>query len=145
MIDPSKEELFYSGIGSRETPAEVLEQMTAFAQLLDRNGYILRSGGAEGADTAFAAGTERKHIYRPQHASEKALQIAEQYHPNWKACNAYARRLHARNVLIVLGPTFEVPSKFIICWTRNGKAVGGTGQALRIAEAYGIPVINLGA
>ena len=34
-------------------------------------------------------------------------------------------------------------SKFVICWTKNGKGTGGTGQAIRIAKGFGIPVFDL--
>jgi hypothetical protein len=44
----------------------------------------------------------------------------------------------------VLGLDLETPSKFIICWTKNGKGQGGTGQALRIAKEYGIPIFDAG-
>ena len=35
------------------------------------------------------------------------------------------------------------PVNAIVCWTKDAKTVGGTGQALRIAEDYGLPVINM--
>jgi len=47
---------FYSGIGSRTTPLEVQALCTRIAAQLEKAGYVLRSGGAEGADKAFAAG-----------------------------------------------------------------------------------------
>lgn len=31
-----------------------------------------------------------------------------------------------------------------ICWTKNGSGQGGTGQALRIAKAYNIPIFDAG-
>jgi hypothetical protein len=31
----------------------------------------------------------------------------------------------------------------VVCWTKDGKSSGGTGQALRIAEYYSIPIFNL--
>lgn len=43
----------------------------------------------------------------------------------------------------MLGADLHSPSKFIVCWTRDGGATGGTGQALRIADHYEIPVFNL--
>jgi hypothetical protein len=46
----------YAGIGSRQTPDHVLAAITAVAKVLAERGYILRSGGAEGADTAFEKG-----------------------------------------------------------------------------------------
>ena len=35
-------------------------------------------------------------------------------------------------------------SKFVVCWTPGGQLKGGTAQALRIATALNIPIINLG-
>ena len=35
------------------------------------------------------------------------------------------------------------PSNFVVCYTPDGKASGGTGQAIRIAEYYNIPIYNL--
>ncbi len=77
-----------------------------------------------------------------------ADKIAEANHPNWAACNDSARKLHTRNVYQVLGPglgvvSHETMSKFVVCWTKDGKASGGTGQALRIAAKYDIPIFNL--
>jgi predicted Rossmann fold nucleotide-binding protein DprA/Smf involved in DNA uptake len=45
--------MIYAGIGSRETPKEVLKSMTNYAKELSATGWVLRSGGADGADTAF--------------------------------------------------------------------------------------------
>ena len=49
-------QLVYAGIGSRATPRDVLETMTAMAAWLARRGWHLHTGGAAGADSAFAAG-----------------------------------------------------------------------------------------
>lgn len=59
---------YYAGIGSRETPEDVLEYMELLAIRLGKLGYILRSGGAGGADTAFELGVvdpKLKEIYIP--------------------------------------------------------------------------------
>lgn len=52
----------------------------------------------------------------------------------------------SRNTNQVLGPNIgkSPQTNAILCWTKGGQIVGGTGQALRIAEDKGIPVINLG-
>lgn len=55
-----------------------------------------------------------------------------------------ARKLQARNSHQVLGLDLETPSEFIVCWTKNGKSSGGTGQAIRIALDYGIPIFDAG-
>jgi hypothetical protein len=46
----------YTGVGSRETPARALTLMGAIARYLADRGWTLRSGGAGGADAAFANG-----------------------------------------------------------------------------------------
>lgn len=49
----------YTGIGSRETPAEVVGVMEDAAYRLARMGFVLRSGKAAGADAAFQRGAQR--------------------------------------------------------------------------------------
>jgi hypothetical protein len=133
----------YAGIGSRETPPDILSKMTSIAVYLSAKGYLLRSGGAVGADTAFEQGAQPAQIFRPEHATEEALKLAKKYHPAWGRCNQYARKLHARNGMILLGSRLNSPVDFVVCWTPDGKASGGTGQALRIAKALDIQIINL--
>ena len=59
--------LIYAGIGSRATPESVLADMTKMATWLARTGWHLASGGAEGADTAFAGGAPagQRTLYLP--------------------------------------------------------------------------------
>ena len=52
---------YYTGVGSRETPEEVLELMRDVAYRLSRMGLVLRSGKAAGADAAFQMGAQRWH------------------------------------------------------------------------------------
>ena len=73
--------------------------------------------------------------------------IASRFHPAWDRLPSYAEPLHARNTHIVLGPDplhNPTPVQFIVCYTPAGFITGGTGQALRIAAHYQIPVLNLG-
>ncbi len=150
----------YTGIGSRETPEEILAIMRAIARMLYERNYTLRSGGAPGADQAFEYGTPAmalSEIFLPWPGFEgktdtlglttaqigAARSLAEKYHPNWEACKEGARKLHTRNVMQILGHDCESPTKFVVCWTRDGKSSGGTGQALRIADDKKIPIYNL--
>ena len=57
----------YAGIGSRRTPPGVLINMRQLAASLSDLGWRLTTGGANGADTAFAAGAgpQRTTIYLP--------------------------------------------------------------------------------
>lgn len=148
---------FYAGIGSRETPREMLVVMTQLAAELERRGYVLRSGGAEGADTAFEAGTSLKgrRIYLPWAKFNgragivcgdvtSLRMIAQQHHPAWSQLTRGAQALHARNVAQVVGYYPEAQrSEFVVCWTRGGAGGGGTGQALRIARTYSVPIYDL--
>lgn len=148
-------DVFYAGVGSRETPLNICNRMTLLAQYMEKEGIILRSGGAKGADTAFEEGVSdpaNKEIFYKEDACADALYIASQFHPNWKACGKTARTLHARNVYQVLGRDFNSPVSAVFCWTPDGstgeytsRKTGGTGTAIRIAYARGIPIFNFGS
>lgn len=147
----------YTGIGSRETPEHICSIMSEIGQYLGGCGYTLRSGGADGADHSFErylGTTHQKEIYLPWrgfngHSSQlcsisnAAMELAASYHPAWDRCSIGAKKLHARNGYQVLGQDLKSPSLFIICWTKDGRASGGTGQALRIAADHHIPIYNL--
>lgn len=150
-----KKTKYYAGIGSRQTPKEIQKIMTMVAETLATVGYILRSGGAEGADTAFEAGANSKEIYLPwpkfnrstsnyTDPTPRAFVLAQQFHPAWNRLSGPVQKLMARNAHQVLGQSLDSPVDFIICWTPKGLGEGGTGQALRMAEHYDIPVLDLG-
>ena len=143
---------FYTGVGSRNTPVEIQHFITQIAFKLKSMDWILRSGAAKGADTAFEMGAgNRKHIFLKEHATKEAQQIAATYHPKWEACSPVARALHGRNAFQLLGMDLKTASKFVICWTEDGCTThaertirtGGTGTAISIADAYKVPVFNL--
>lgn len=159
FIPPPEKKKIFAGIGSRETPEDICKEITKFSQIMRKKGWLLRSGGAEGADTAFEAGysgyPDLTEIYLPWkkfngHSSplyaitEQALLLARTYHPNWDKCNDAARKLLARNGYQVFGNDLNTPADLIVCWTKDGQEKGGTSQAIRIAKASGIRVVNLG-
>ena len=142
----------YTGVGSRETPPEILAVMTRLAEKLRAFGYVLRSGGAVGADQAFERGAgTRKNIFYAGDATPAAIAMAAKIHPAWSRCSDYAKRLHGRNMFQVLGASLSEPSAFLICWTPDGAVggsdcsikTGGTATAIRAASAHGVPVYNL--
>lgn len=151
----------YTGIGARATPQAILDLMRQTAEALAAKGYTLRSGHAHGADSAFEAGAAgQSEIYLPSagwrnstsdlHPGGTLAQtwaaaeaIAARHHPAWPRLKPFVRALHTRNVYQVMGRDLQTPSRFLICWTADGEATGGTGQAIRIAETAGIAVINL--
>jgi len=144
---------FYTGVGSRKTPIHIMAIMKAIAEKHAALGYILRSGGAPGADVAFESGAgEKKNIFFAKHATKEAMAIAKTYHKAWDRVGDYARKLHGRNAFQVLGKELNSPSRGLICWTKDGCqchearsiVTGGTGTAISIADAYEIPISNLG-
>ena len=57
----------YAGIGSRKTTEDKLVEMEELARSLAASGWHLHSGGADGADSAFARGAGQAHrtLYLP--------------------------------------------------------------------------------
>ena len=155
--------LTYAGIGSRATPAPVLADMAVMAGWLAKMGWHLASGGADGADTAFAGGASagQRTLYLPWrgyngHSGpdcrtltpdelDRCMAVAARLHPAWHRCSSAARKLHARNSAILLLPSLDRPVDAVVAFTSGGAISGGTGMGLRIAAEHGIPVLNLGA
>ena len=154
---------YYTGIGSRETPEDIKIFMTKIAAVLEEKGWILRSGGADGADLAFENGVKnKKEVYLPWRGfnnstsklytvSDEALTLASENHPGWKYLKEPVRKLMGRNAYQVKGKDLNRLSKFLICWTPDGcesdvtrsNKTGGTGLAISIASKEGIPIFNL--
>lgn len=155
----------YTGIGARRTPSDVLVLMRSLAARLPQAGWVLRSGGADGADRAFEEGAASVdgewETYRadggwcgladltPGGPTAGAFELAARVHPAWARCSDRVRALHARNCHEILGPDLSEPVRFIVCWTPDrsldgaSREAGGTGQALRVAALHSIPVFNL--
>jgi hypothetical protein len=155
---------YYAGIGSRETPADVLQLMEKISYSLSNKGFTLRSGGAKGADQCFQYGARRADIFLPwpsfelecqekfpkhnylivpkeDHDAERSV---DDFHPKPSGLTDGGRSLMRRNYRQVIGEKRVDDSLFVICWTPHGAGGGGTGQAIRIAKCMEIPVIDLG-
>lgn len=163
--------MIYAGIGSRQTPENVLALMRDLAGQFARAGWTLRTGGAEGADQAFQVGAAQARgeieLYLPWDKYEanalvpvltpetciwpdpswEAFSLASQYHPIWERLKQGAQKLHARNCHQVLGYDLDQLVNLIVCWTPDGSIdgsggkTGGTGMALRIARDNGAPLV----
>lgn len=162
----SQRKSLYAGIGSRKTPEAVLKQMWHIARRLAARGFVLRTGGADGADTAFWEGRKAERgqaelwlpwagfnghqgsFFTPR---KEHFDRASRLHPAWERLDQGPRALHARNVGQVLGASLDVPVNFVIAWTPDSaetagdcsRETGGTGTAIRLASELGIPVYNL--
>jgi hypothetical protein len=130
----------YAGIGSRKTPNHILSKMTEVSTHLSKR-YILRSGGAEGADQAFERGAKNLNIFRAPDATPDAIELASKFHPAWHLCSDYAQKLLGRNAQIILGPNLDDPVQFVICYCED-ETKGGTSLGIRIARDSDIPVYN---
>lgn len=146
------------GVGSRSAPLDILQKITAMAKKFALSGWLLRSGGASGCDEAFERGFDRnddnKEIYLPwrnfndnnsslYNITKEAFDLASTIHPNWQYLSAGAKKLHARNCYQCLGYDLKNKGNLLICWTKDGKEVGGTRTALILAKQNNIPIINL--
>lgn len=149
---PGQATMRYAGIGSRNTPPEIMAKMTKVAAALAKDGYTLYSGGARGADLAFEAGAgDNKQIFRAKDATPQTENIAREVHPNPAALGPIPLKLMARNAFQVFGKKLDSPVDFVLAWTPDGAETsaqrsfetGGTGQAIDLASRKGVPVINL--
>ena len=148
----------YTGIGSRETPQEFLDMFERMGVWLGKRGGILRSGGANGADSAFERGADnvqgKKEIYLPWKGfngntsllytiDHNAMVIAQNIHPNWNRLSDAAKKLMTRNTYQIIGYDNTL-TDFVVCYTKDGKYIGGTSQAMKLADMYNIPIFNAG-
>ncbi len=152
--------MIISGIGSRETPSEILVLMTQIGSWAKKNQISIYSGHADGADWAFEQGAQdwckvflpwpsfNKHLisYSTKFCfelNEKSVEITKKFHPAFDKLTEAGMKLMCRNAYQILGGCLNSPVDLVICWTKDGKSTGGTGQALRIAEYYKIQIVNL--
>lgn len=78
---------YYTGIGSRETPEDILDLMELIGYKLADKGWTLRSGGAVGADQAFEEGWRRW-------LSEQDVNMAEPFAEIYLPWNGFSDRYH---------------------------------------------------
>lgn len=149
-----------AGIGSRQTPAEILAEMKKIGQYCRTHKIVVNSGHADGADWAFEQGAQecctaylpwkgfnvhlrsraKLIVYSPTVEAEKSVVF---YHPYPRSLSRPVQLIMARNWAQVMGVDDKSPVDAVVCWTRDGKEEGGTSQAMRIAKHKGIPIYNM--
>ena len=162
----SVKRIYYAGIGARKTPLKVIHQMSDLGAALAGSGWVLRSGGADGADAAFERGADSQggytQVFRVNPVAEiespnqwdrvKCLTTVTQFHPAPGSLSTFVKLLMARNAAQVLGGDLLNQSSFVLFWASGSKrdrdgiiydCNGGTGQAIRIAYHHRVPVFNL--
>lgn len=152
--------LAIAGIGSRKSPDNILREMTTIGAWCREHDVYVYSGHAKGADYYFEQGaTDHCLAFLPWNGFEKELpilgksmvinptpqliDITKQFHPNPSRLSYGGMKLMCRNVCQILGADLKSPVIAVVCYTSDGKNSGGTGQAIRIATAHSIPVLNL--
>jgi hypothetical protein len=133
---------YYAGIGARkDVPADTLRIMSLLANKLESEGWILRSGGAEGSDSAFLSGLRNPRanaeIYLPSRkfnnqiagsqphfinyqtlrAAADARRMVPIYHAYAASLKPFTYDLMARNAMQVLGSDLQTPSRMVVAYT----------------------------
>lgn len=145
-------ERYYAGVGSRETPEDVLALMRRLGEHLCNLGWGLSSGDAEGADRAFYEGAYvspnfykvPSRIYlawngvwgryhdpseyffdatRYTDTYETAKQMALEARGSFEGLKRGGIGMHTRNVFQIHGHTLQDPVGSILYW---GQPVGKT-------------------
>lgn len=138
---------YVTGIGSRKTPPNAIDQLEELGALVRRLGGVIRSGDAEGADRAWQRGHGSAELYLPREGWVSCFRpVAEMLHPNPEALRGYSMQLICRNIAMLTPPNGAVPSDACIGWCqrgRDGRPRGGTAFTMRAARHFGIPVLEL--
>ena len=158
----------YAGIGTRDITLEERATIIAIAKKLSDLTYIVYSGNAGGSDISFQLGSNGRCVlflpwfkfnynnFEPTESNHKdsyvvgtksdGLKSVNEFHSRPKSLSDGARMLMARNYYQVYGyGDYPVVDFVLCCADQNniGNVKGGTGQAVRIAKAANIPVINI--
>lgn len=146
-------------VGSRNASEDKLKLAIDIGRELVTAGHYVSSGNAQGMDQAFAFGAgqidpKRVMLYLPWASYEVSNiapgnmvmrspisqweELAAKTHPYFYRSTPPMQNIFKRNVGIVIG------SGAVIAYADPNKSNGGgTGHSIRIANALGIPVINL--
>lgn len=154
----------YAGLGDNQTPENILEVIRITAILLAHDAHLCITGGCQGAEQAFANGaliaggrvriflpwqsfeslwiaklpTDRTEIITLQEDDKAAFDSVKTFHPAYDKLTPSVKAINARYFNILAN------AQMLICWTKEGKLIGSTGQAIRIATYMHLPIFNLG-
>lgn len=163
----------YTGVGSRSTPVWCRFFMEDVASAMANDKYVLRSGSAQGADSAFELGCDKVcgagNIYVPwggfgtgkanmfkdyhiltgkQFETAREFLLEKKIIPHFDNMKEPAQKLHARNYLQVVGHWDKIiPSKVLFYFAEHdwvtGEPLGGTRTAVLLGQEFDIPCYNL--
>ncbi len=149
--------------GNKEAPPEVLEKVKEMAQFLESRGFTIRMGGDGSVEEAAEKAATKKELILPWKgfnekdsqltwSIERAHHIAKLFHPTYDQLKKGVHGILAKNARLVMGHKMLSPATLVIVWTPDGversrdvvSTTGFTGHVIKIANAAGIPVFNLG-
>ncbi len=146
-------------IGSRDIDEELAKQLENLGFLIANEGHTIVSGNAIGADFAYASGANKHNpalvkLYLPWNTYnwEQLVggnQVILEHDPNWSLIAAKhhekydeltqgAKKMMDRNVGIVLDSVLVIGAL-----NHKKPGMGGTGHAMRVAEANNRPFIDV--
>jgi len=157
-------------VGSRRIDEKNYLRLADIAFQLASRGAQIVTGTAAGADSAAVEGALRANQKPPEiwgpfnghdtrtkkpilTCTDLHLQIVAACHPRAFLLDGTPKRLHARNIGQVLGPSCQQRSHVLICFTPDGcqsdltrtTDTGGTGTAISLAYWAGVPICNIAA
>lgn len=149
-----RRDMYYTGVGRRNTPRYVLELMEEIGVILAKQGYTLRTGNARGADAAFRKNVpnNKKEVYGPVDYEESAykeeiIKLITKARGSLNGLSEMGIALHGRNTFQVLGRYLDKPSSFLIFWSppigNKGLVEGGTNTTVQLAIQQNIKTYNL--
>jgi hypothetical protein len=152
----------YAGVGNRDTPSDILEEMSNIARGLSKLGYVVRTNGSDVPGNTFESNSDKIELFLPwknfnkkksRYATptDEAFEVAKRYSVVFDTLPRHVQALIACNSNVVLGENLRDPVLFVLCWTPDGvessknctARTGIMSQAIKIADTHGIPVFNL--
>ena len=149
--------MIFTLVGSRKAPEFIQYVASEIGRYLASKGYVRRSGGALGMDSAWLkyGPYDNDEIYRHDNRRgcinvcdydlHEYMELAESLVPRWDYLDDVSKLLHARNCCQVLGTDLKTPSKALFYYAElSNKCVkGGTASSVRLAQRHNIPTFNL--
>ncbi|HXQ32680.1 MAG TPA: hypothetical protein VN843_01535 [Anaerolineales bacterium] len=156
----------YVGTGNADTPDGVMRELLETAQLLERNGYTVRTSAFFDTPDKVFSQIKTKEMILPwkgfadqesklTFTSEEARYLAKKYYANPAAFDTMkeaGKTFLAKNVRLICGQNLRSPAQFVLLWTEDGcehpkDKTPKTGYAISIitiSYEMRIPIFNFG-
>lgn len=150
------DKLYYAGSGAINAPENIIRLMSDIASYMENKGYVLRSCGMEGSDTAFEFGVKsdkNRIIYTINDVIQENIDMAYNIYP-YQDRVVNGDKYAGMKIIQSLGKCLTKPISLCIVWTESKaitlkeslkkyKTTGNCGILIGICEYYKIPIYNL--